>query len=61
MLDANGKVIKPIAKWKYIKQLDKAIHNVTTKFYADVKVTEVDVQRINTWFNKLKKHIEGGL
>lgn len=53
--------IKPIGKWKYLKHLDKSIHNITTKFYADVPLTEKDIQRVNSWWLKLKKYIEEGI
>ena len=57
----NKALIKPVAKWKYVKQLDSAIRNLTKKFYDKTELKEIDVQRVNTWFNKLKKHIEEGL
>jgi hypothetical protein len=53
--------VKPIAKWKYLKHLDKALHNLTEKYYADANITERDVQRVNTWFSKLKKYVEEGI
>lgn len=52
---------KPIAKWKYMRHLDKALHNLTEKFYAKQTITEKDVQRVQTWWNKLKKYVKEGI
>lgn len=66
--DNNKELIKPVAKWKYLNHLKKAIKNVTTKYASDKfydgngnTITEKDIQRINTWFSKLEKYIKEGL